>query len=281
MAHEPDGVRRFLGTGIETVHPTDGALYVTAWARRGAVGAVRDTRELWRHVPTGEEPWGYVATIPDELRIDDIVVGPTGAILILSDEGLHRVTPEQHSLSTLLETKDSDYLSVTFPGGGRLAVTARRPSDPGYFQGGQRRGQTMEVCELWEIDLGTGKRERVKEFWNVRQVKAGRAGVFALSPAGKLRRLEGRSFVNAPGQVDYERIVRVGRTCVWLESKQGRLIAVDAVGRHRFDDGPRVPEPGSWDVDPHSDTVIFLDHGTPTGLEPRRGGRTALETDRR
>ncbi len=276
MMRDPDGVERFLGTEILGVHPTDSAVYAEA------LGTERDAqrrrhRELWRLVPTGEEPWKFIARVPEKLEIRDVRVGPGGTILATGSMGLYRVDPKAGRFVSLLETKDMDNLSFRFDKRGRLFVTKRRPEFEGRYKDGKLIGQGMAVCELYTIDLKTGKKERVREFWNVRQAQAGPAGIYALTPGGKLRRRIGNSFKNAPGQITYERILKVATTCVWLESKNGRLVAVNKNGRRRFAAGPSLDSIYRWDLDPYTDDVVIYKSGTFYRVDPKRGERVKIE----
>ena len=283
MARDPDGIERFLGTQMDGVYPTDSAIYAVSWGTHPGVtrSNERRPRELWRLVPTGDEPWAHVATIGATLRIDRIHVSPSGAILALTDEGLFRVDRANKRLVPVMETQDLDNLSVSFTRRGMARVTFRRPPGGGYVKNGERHGEQMAVCEVWEVDPATGAKDRIDEFWNVRQVKTGPAGLYALSPGGKLRRLTGRSFRNAPGQTVYERILHVGRRYVWLESTKGRLVAADRTGRLRFEAGPVLPERGAWAVDPHDDRVIWRDGRRWLGMGPKDGKRLPLEEPER
>lgn len=280
MARDPDGIERFLGTQMDGVFPTDSALYAISWGSHGGstVRSAPPPRELWRLVPTGDEPWAHVATIPNDLRVDRVQVAPNGGILVLTDAGLYRVDRGAKRLREVLRTQDTENLSVSFQRNGRALVTHRRPAGAGYVQGGERKGESSPVCELWEVDAKTGARERTRELWNVRQLQTGPAGTYALTPGGKLRRLQGRSFRNAPGQQAYDRLVRVGRKYVWLESKRGRLVAVDKAGRIRFESGPRMPEDGAWAMDPHDDRIVWRSGHEYWRLEPGRGERAKLES---
>ena len=277
LARDPDGIERFLGTQMDGVYPTDSAIYAVSWgSHRGGVSSAPLPRELWRLVPTGQDPWAMVARI-GTLRIDRVQVSPRGAILVLTDKGLYRVDRQRKVLRPVLETKAIDHLSVAFRKDGSARVTHQRPAGGGYMQGGERKGETMPVCELYEVDPATGAKKRVEEFWNVRQVRIGPAGLYALTHGGKLRRMAGRSFRNAPGQKEYDRIVHVGRKYVWLESKRGRLVAADKAGRIRFEAGPTMPDAGDWGVDAHDDRIVLRKGRRWSRVEPANGKKSPLE----
>ncbi len=259
MSLDADGIERFLGTEILDVYPTDSAIYAEALGPPRGQERVR-ARELWRLVPTGEDPWALVAHIPAGLSLHDLQVAPSGAVLITASKGLYRLSVPTKQLVLLMATEDIDNLSVGFAKG-KILATLRTPRKEGYYQGGELKNQGMGSCQLWALDPKTGGKKLVKEFWNVRQVKTGQAGTYALTPAGKLRRLVGRSFKNAPGQNAYTRILHVGRTCVWLESKKGRLVAVGKGGNLRFASGPDLDWLIAWTVDRHSDDVLLLRRG--------------------
>lgn len=277
-ARDPDGIVRFLGTQMGGVYPTDSATYAVSWGSHSGLQAraVAPPRELWRLVPTGDEPWAMVARI-GALRIDRVVVSPQGAILAFTDKGLYRVDRTRKVLVAVLETDDVAFLSVAFSKKGLATVTHRRPAGSGYVQGGERKGETMPVCEIWQVDPTTGAKERVEEFWNVRQVMTGRAGTYALTHGGKLRRLQGRSFRTAPGQQEYDHIVYVGRKYVWLETKRGRLVAADRAGRIRFERGPAMPDSGAFAFDAHDDRLVWKERRRWFAMAPGVGKREALE----
>ena len=279
-SRDPDGIVRFLGTQMDGVYPTDSAIYAVSWGSHGGLQAraAPPPRELWRLVPTGDDPWALVARIGSH-SIHAIHISPRGAILVRTHMGLFRVDHERKLLAAVLLTDDTDYLSVAFTKKGMARVTHRRPAGQGYVQGGDRKGETMPVCELWSVDPATGAKERLEEYWNVRQVLTGRAGTYALTHGGKLRRLAGRSFRTAPGQQEYDRIVHVGRQYVWLESKRGRLVAADKAGRLRFENGPRMPDRGSYAFDPHDDRLVWRKGSRWWSLAPSRGKREALDPD--
>ena len=278
MARDPDGIERFLGTQMDGVYPTDSAVYAISWGQSSGAARARP-RELWRLVPTGDEPWAHVATLRPGTEIDRILVSPNGAILALTGGGLFRVDRANKVLRPILETEHPEHVSVAFTKKGMARVTYRRPPGGGYVKNGERHGETMAVCELWEVDPATGAKERVEEYWNVRQLAIGPAGLYALSPGGKLRRLTGRSFRTVFGHNDYDRILHVGRRYVWLQSKKGRLVAADRTGRLRFEAGPVLPD--AWAVDAHDDRVVFRKSRNWLLLEPGRGKREPLEAPAR
>jgi len=274
MSRDPDGILRFLGTDIRAVHPTDSAVYAEAYGRPLSRTAPRP-RELWRLVPTGDEPWRLVATLPGALRIRELRVGPTGAVLLVAADGLYRVYPELRSVKRLVETPENDSLSIRFLRRGRVQYTLRTKSDTGYYQGGELKGAAMPVLELWTLDLATEKTERTRKFWNVQQVRMGAAGVFALTPGGKLRRLHGKSFRTIGGTISYERILLVGRKYVWVESRKGRLVTVSPSGTPRFQNGPRALD--AYALDRHTDEVVYAHGSKYWAVEPSKGKREEIE----
>ena len=66
-------------------------------------------------------------------------------------------------------------------------------------------------------------------------------------------------FRNAPGQMEYARILTVGRKCVWLLGDSGRLFAVGLQGQRRFRAGHGVwGSMSDWAVDPTSDDLTYV-----------------------
>lgn len=280
MARDPDGIERFLGTDVFAVHPTDAAVFAVALGTPAQRGA-RPPVELWRLLHTGEKPWQMICRLPDDLRVDDVQVGPAGHVLLVTSKGLYRADAALGTLDRLVATEETDCLSLRFREDGPAEVTLRRQADRGYYQGGQLKGAKMPVCELWHLGLVDGRHERVEEFWNVRQVRIGEAGIYALTPGGKMRRWQGRSFRSISGRVAYERILHVGRTHVWLQSAHGNLVATDAGGRLQFKAGPHVQSIRSIDWDDHTDEAVYADQRGFYRIEPDGGRRELIVEDRR
>jgi hypothetical protein len=277
MARDPDGIVRFLGTQMDAVHPTDSAVYAVSWGTASLrTGSSQPPRELWRLVYTGDTPWAHVATIAHDLRIDEIKVAPSGEILLLTQKGLYSVDRPRKRLKSIMLSQDTNNLSVAFVGKGKAHATLRRPPGSGYYQGGELKGESMPVCELWSIELATGEKTRLREFWNVKQIRTGAAGLFALTPGGKLRRLAGRSFRNAPGQQEYDRIIHVGRKYTWLEDKRSNLVTVDKVGRIRVRGGPRVGGADTWGIDAHSDALVWRSSNSLWRMDAAKGKRAKV-----
>jgi hypothetical protein len=273
MARDADGIDRFLGTEILSVHPTDTAVFAEALGpRRGAARG----RELWRLVLTGDEPWRLVAHLPALDRIRELFVSPGGAILLTTDRALYRVDPERKALVELLKTEDPANLSVRFAGR-RILVTQRLKSEKGYYQGGELKGEGMAVCQLWQLDAKANALGLVRDFWNIGHIQAGPAGLYALSPAGKLRRLVGRSFRNAPGHRAYERIAYVGRKSVGLVDKSDRIVAVDRSGRPRFETGACWHELMDASIDRHTDDLVFVRDGRFYRVDAKTGAEEELD----
>lgn len=275
MSQDEDGVQCFLGTDILDVYPTDSAIYAEALGVRRVAGGARP-RELWRLVPTGDEPWKLVATLPTDISIRDLRVAPEGAILLIAREGLYRVDPATKRVTSLAEVPKNDSLSLRFEKRGRVLYTVKKRSKQGYYQGGELKGAAMATCELYRLNLATNKSEHVRTYWNVAQIRMGAAGVFALTPGGKLRRLHGKSFRNVGGTLNYERILFVGRKSLWVETRHGRLVALSPSGSPRFRTGPRSP--AMLRIDRHTDEVLYVDGASYLVLGSSKGKTVELES---
>ena len=247
---DPDGVAYFLGTGIEAVFPAAAAVYAVS---RDA----QDRAALWRLVLTGDERWKRIASVPADHQVLDVRVAPTGEIFVITSKGFFGVRLEQAALFEILATENPQHLSLMFGKRRKAHLTRLRPPFAGYQQGGERKGQSTELCELYTLDVAEGTVALERAFWNVGRLRAGPLGVFALTPAGKLRRLVGRS-LTPPGRVGYDRILSVGRKVVWLQDKFGRAVAVDKSGRRRFQEGPTIAAWDHWAMDGATDALLFV-----------------------
>jgi len=189
-------------------------------------------------------------------------------------DGLYRVDPALERTRKLVEAPEADTLSLRFLERGRVLYTLKKRGSAGYQQGGELKGAQMAVCELHELDLATGRTEKLRTYWNVDSIRMGAAGVFALTGGGKLRRLRGKTFRNIGGTVSFDRILAVGRKCLWAE-RAGRLVAVSPGGALRFENGPRAPE--RLRLDRHSDAALVLSNERLLRIAPKDGAREEIE----
>ncbi len=141
-------------------------------------------------------------------------MAPNGAILAVLDEGLFRLDLQSKQMLPVIETTDLDNLSLRFIKGDKAQVTVRQPRGGGYHQNGTLKGVAMGYCVLWSVNLKDWSKEKTKNFWNVYQMQVGEAGGYGLTPAGKLKRLQGASFRSVSGRTSYERILARCRTPV-------------------------------------------------------------------
>lgn len=273
LSRDPDGIVRFLGTDILDVYPTDSAVYAEAFGPIASPSRPR-SRELWRLVPTGDDPWKRVARLPHEISIRELRVGPTGAVLLVAHDGLYRVDPATEAVRKVATAPDNDSLSIRFLKRGRVLYTLKKRGSAGYQQGGELKGAQMAVCELHELDLASNTTRHIRTFWNVESIRMGAAGVFALTGGGKLRRLQGKSFRNIGGTAAFDRIVAVGRKCLWVE-RGDRLVAVSPAGHVRFQNGPRSPD--RLRLDRHADAAIYLASSKFWRMEAKDSARKEIE----
>lgn len=255
MSRDAEGIERFLGTEIFQVIPVEGAVY--------AVALGDDRRpDLWRLTLTGTEPWGFVMDLADTDRVHDVIPASDGNLVLVTDAGLRYWNKEGQTLSTSLSTEQILHLSTRRAGRERMTVTVQRPPREAEYRAGERFGQKAPVYELWSVDLKTGKAERLKEYWNVRGMLAGPAGVFGLSHKGRLRRLVRTSFKDHATDAAFSRILAVGQKVLWLVGEDGKLRLADArTGRVRHALSLVAEHLGVVDVDARTDDLAFVSGG--------------------
>jgi hypothetical protein len=255
MSRDAEGIERFLGTEIFQVIPVEGAVY--------AVALGDDRRpDLWRLTLTGTEPWGFVMDLADTDRVHDVIPASDGNLVLVTDAGLRYWNKEGQTLSTSLSTEQILHLSTRRAGRERMTVTVQRPPREAEYRAGERFGQKAPVYELWSVDLKSGKAERLKEYWNVRGMLAGPAGVFGLSHKGRLRRLVRTSFKDHGTDAAFSRILAVGQKVLWLVGEDGKLRLADArTGRVRHVLSLVAEHLGVVDVDARTDDLAFVSGG--------------------
>ena len=128
----------------------------------------------------------------------------------------------------MLESEQIKDISVRRLSDRSLLVALRVPSEGGFWQGGERKGETADIFELWAIDVSSRTTKRLKRFWNVKAAVAGPAGVFGLTHRGLLRRLVVGSFKTMASSGVYDRILAVGTGSLWLVREDGALVVADA-----------------------------------------------------
>jgi hypothetical protein len=221
LAYDQDGIARFLGTGIWQALPTADGLY--------AVGRGADhTAELWRCALTGENPWGRVASLPREIRIQEILSAGKDRLVLVTDGGVTVLDTRTGAMRPFLGRLRVLDVSAVRAGEDAVTVILRVPGEKGDLQDAGTTGKVQDVYEFWKVDLrrGPGTEECVKRYWSTESVVAGGAGVFGLTHSGRIRVLVGDDFKNIPSTEDYSRLLAVGPDVLWLLDSGGKLAAV-------------------------------------------------------
>jgi hypothetical protein len=266
-----EGVRRFHGTGVLEAMPVDGGLLALA---SGASGV-----ELWRFGDTGDPPWGRVAAFGSDAP-DQVLDGAMGSLLIRRGTAVDfRPGPTAPDVRLSLAVRDfvePETVRLAFASAKRdraVAVVVRKGQGPaGAFAQSAALRERAPRIEVLGIDLKTGKTELLDTHWNVRGPVAGPAGVFALTFAGRLTRIDADKTGFAPSPRAWERIVAVGRGRLVLAPAEGGLVAYETRS------GRATPLPAdATDVslDAVTDDVVWL--GT-EGARVWKGPGTEAET---
>jgi hypothetical protein len=250
---DPGGIERILGSQIFTVHPTPDGVY--------AVGLGGDGQpELWRLAMTGEEPWGRVTVLSGSARVLDVVPMAERTLALVTDQGIHTLNTGSGQWRQLLSSHQFEDISALRLNEKKLLVALRIPAEEGYWQGGERKAESSDIFELWIVDGPAGTVQKLKRFWNVKAVAAGRAGVFGLTHRGQLRRLVSQTFRTLPRSGLYRRILGVGRNLLWLVREDGRLEAVHASsgqGAHLLEIEPG--EDFRFAIDAETDDLVYVE----------------------
>jgi hypothetical protein len=218
LSRDAEGVTRFLGTRIFSVLPAADGVYAVGMS--GAGGP-----ELWRLALTGEEPWARVGPVDPRSHALDVLRGGKETVL-LTGFGVDLVG--SHPARPLLagdEKRAGDCSAMALPSDRWLTVRWK-PGSPGIRQAGETRLERQGTIDLFLVGFD-GARD-VKRFWNVREAKAGAAGILGLSHAGRLKRLVDDDFRDLPGEKVYARLLAVAGATAWLVDGDGKLAVVDA-----------------------------------------------------
>ena len=252
---DAEGIERILGTQVYQVIPTDAAVYAVMLGEDGRP-------DLYRLGVTGAEAWSFVLDLPEDLRIEDVVPGPDGNLVLLEATGLRFFSRATGQLTSPLPARTAETPSVRAPGRGPLLVVTKRPAAAPSYRAGERYGEKSAVFETWHLDGRHGTCEKEKSYWNVQAATAGPAGVFGISHKGRLRRLVRGSFKDLGPSETLSRILCVGRKGVWLLREGGQLVQVKA------STGQVLVEPNVvrrmmevWDLDPITDDLVYLRGG--------------------
>ena len=220
VSFDPDGIERFLGTGIFQVLPSSNGLY--------AVGLGADRKpELWRFALTGDEPWGRVIRLRKESRLRQVVPAGKDRLVLVTDQGIEVVDTKEGRVLETLEHDRALAVSAARVGEHGLVVAIRVKGAEGVPQGGDVKGEGQDTYDLRWLDARTGKTKESKRYWNTECVVAGPAGVFGLTPNGRLRVLVGDDFRNTPSADHWKRLVAVGREVLWVTGDDDRCVAID------------------------------------------------------
>ena len=220
VSFDPDGIERFLGTGIFQVLPTSNGLY--------AIGLGADRKpELWRFALTGDEPWGRVIRLRKESRLRQVVPAGKDRLVLVTDQGVEIVDTQEARVLESIEHDRALAVSAARVGEHGLVVAIRVKGAEGVPQGGDVKGEGQDTYDVRWLDARTGKTRETKRYWNTECVVAGPAGVFGLTPNGRLRALVGDDFRNLPGADHWRRLVAVGREVLWVTGDDDRCVALD------------------------------------------------------
>jgi hypothetical protein len=220
VSFDPDGIERFLGTGIFQVLPSSNGLY--------AVGLGADRKpELWRFALTGDEPWGRVIRLRKESRLRQVVPAGKDRIVLVTDQGVELVDTKEGAVLQSIEHDRALAVSAARVGEHGLVVAIRVKGADGVPQGGDVKGEGQDTYDLRWVDARTGKTRDTKRYWNTECVVAGPAGVFGLTPNGRLRALVGDDWRNLPAADHWKRLVAVGREVIWVTGDDDRCVAID------------------------------------------------------
>ncbi len=140
---------------------------------------------------------------------------------------------------------------------GRAVVVVHRKGQgsAGTFNGAQGLHERAPTIEVHDLDLKKGSTAPRKTFWNLRDLGGGPAGLFTVTFAGTLGRLEGERTLPVPTDRTWAAVVAVGAKRLVLRATEGGLFACDARS------GRALPLPAdAFDVsiDPVTDEVVWL-----------------------
>jgi hypothetical protein len=215
---DPDGVRRFLGTGIVDVYPGEYGVYAL-------VDVGEREMELWHHNATGPRRWHRVVRIPLPILVYDVVPS-NGYLLLLTPDGVMATTRGHVVSFDRWEQPELTDLSVWPLAEGRALVVGRQVGDPGYYQGGEKKGESADTVVLKTLFLDERIARTVKRFWNVKGAVTGPAGTYALTHSGSLRRLTSSGFKSFGSKGTFLRILAVGRKHLWCVAGENSLALV-------------------------------------------------------
>jgi hypothetical protein len=258
----PDGLERFLATGIFRVFPTSRGLFAVGSGPTGAP-------ELWVREMTGGRPWRLVSRFRYRTRVLDVVALPgrggdwlcargsrEPGLLLITSEGLRTADLVPLRRRLLTDTVRPDRLIWRICGEHTLEV--------GQFGGEERSGEIGERpgygwCRLGTLSLTSGHLVWGRTLRGVGQVAQGEAGVYGLSHGGVLRRFDGDRFRRFGRGVRCGLIVGVGRRVLWVRLEDGGLASVNArTARLRRVPKVRVSFATPFDMDSVTDDLVVV-----------------------
>jgi hypothetical protein len=248
---DAEGVRRVLGSQIELIFPTEGALYAVMPGEDGLP-------DLWRLAPTGENPWGFVTDLDPSAELLDVVAAGSGDLVLLSSEHVALFSRETREQKRLLDIESDQFLSGRVTRSGKVDVTVHDPRNKGVQRGGAIEGQSAGRFEIWRIDPTKGTHEMRERSWNVSAFRAGDAGIYGLSHKGVLRRYARGKWKDVGASDEYASLVAIGRDVVWVLDERERLVAVSPEsGRPRFRAEAKVSKSMWFDLDPVTGDLVY------------------------
>ncbi|MFO0932039.1 MAG: hypothetical protein U1E39_04950 [Planctomycetota bacterium] len=261
-----EGVRRFHATGVRVALPGETGLLALADGVDGV--------ELWRFGDTGDPPWMKVRAF-GPAGVDQLLEGPAGAFAVRRGPGLawiaDRLRPEAEvALRTRSTAEATSVRAATVDAAkGRAVVVVHRAGQgpAGTFTAAQGLHERAPTVEVFDLDLRRGIATLRKTLWNARAAAAGPAGVFVVTFAGSIARLDGERPVPVPTDREVEAVEAVGDRRLVVRGAGGRFV-LDARG------GRAVALPAGTAevaVDPVTDDVVWLE-GDAVRRLPGAGG---------
>jgi hypothetical protein len=264
-----DGTKRLLGTCIRQVFPTSRGLYAIGFGPGGGA-------ELWVHEQTGERPWRRVCGLGSRTSVRDVVTVPVvkrswfrgltsreglvAGMLLVTTKGVCVI--EKSSLGNRtreVEGSGGCDSSVRLRGKQALQISVERAGRDGTERGGRVEKATSPSREFGELDLKTGRVDFTRRFWNIAQIAMGEAGLFALTPAGSLKRYDGKRFHILGTGLRCDQILAVGRNVLWMDMKGAGLASVDArTGRVRHIRNVPISRATSIGLDRITDDLVLV-----------------------
>jgi hypothetical protein len=201
------GVRRPLGSDIDSAFPTDQALYAV-WRRRGGF-------DLYRLATTGEEGWVPVADLGEDSVLSEVLDLGSAGLLLLGPKSVRRVRPDG-SVAAVQHAGTAGAPTAHAAGRGRVELVLHK----------ERSGRGL-LGHVVDLAPGALETDAAKPHWEQRLVIAGPGGLFALTHAGRLERRAGGGFRPLTLPTTFDTLLFVGRRHLWGLTTDRRLVSVD------------------------------------------------------